>query len=111
MAMFILLGGGNFFARQLAGADRVVPLDSGGDLAIGNAFHLERVKFAESGDLIEGQRSIFDEPDGGGFGHQRRIAHDFKVSWRAKKVDSSNFERPCRSKLPPRVHFLPKTGK
>ena len=75
-ALGILLGGGDFLARELAGRDRIVALDAGGDLAVGDAFDLERVQFAELGDLIERQRSVLDQPDGGGLGHQRRFGHD-----------------------------------
>jgi hypothetical protein len=63
-------------ARELVGGDRVEALDALRHFAVGDALHLERVKFAEVGDLIEGQRRIFDQPHGGRFGHQGRgIAH------------------------------------
>src|SRR5262249_59203516 len=37
--------------------------------------HLERVKLAEVGDLIERERGVLDQPDGGCFRHQRRCDH------------------------------------
>ena len=54
-----------------------MPLDPGRDFAIGDPFHFKRVKFAEIGDLIEGERCVFDQPHRGGLGHKRRIIHGF----------------------------------
>ena len=43
-----------------------------GGLAVGDRLHLERVQPAEVGDLLEGQRGVVDQPDGGRLGHQGR---------------------------------------
>ena len=40
------------------------------DFAVGDRLHLERVELAEIGDLLEGQRGVLDQPDGGRLGHQ-----------------------------------------
>ena len=72
----VLLGFGDLLAGELARGDRVVALDAGRHFAVGDAFDLEGVQFAELGDLIERQRGVFDQPDGRRFGHQRRFAHD-----------------------------------
>ena len=52
-ALRVLLGRGDLLAGELAGGDRVVALDAGGDLAVGDAFDLERMQLAELGDLVE----------------------------------------------------------
>ena len=75
----VLLAGGDFLARELAGRDRIVALDAGRHFAVGDPFDLERVQFAELGDLIEGQRGVLDQPDGGRLRHQRRVAHERKL--------------------------------
>ena len=49
--------------------------NAGRDLAVGDALHLERMQFAEIGDLIEGQRGVLDEPNGRRLRHQRGVAH------------------------------------
>ena len=72
----ILLAGGDFLARQLAGRDRIIALDARRHFAVGDPFHFKRVQFAELRDLIEGQRGVFDQPDGGRLRHQRRVAHE-----------------------------------
>ena len=40
------------------------------DFAIGDAFDLKRVQFAEFRDLLEGERGVVDQPDGCRFGHE-----------------------------------------
>src|ERR1700756_2370689 len=50
-------------------------LNSRRNFSVGNSLDLERVKFAKIGDLLECERGIFHEPNGGGFGHQGRIVH------------------------------------
>jgi hypothetical protein len=37
-------------------------------LAVGDALDLERVQAGEVGDLLEGERGVVDQPDGGGLG-------------------------------------------
>ena len=70
-----LLGLLDLLAGQLARADRIEALDAGGDFAVGDALHLERVQLTEIGDLVEGERGILHQPDSGRLGHQRGIAH------------------------------------
>ncbi len=57
---------------ELAGRDRVHALDALRGIAVGDGLHLERVQLAEVGDLVERQRGVLDEPDGGRLRHQRR---------------------------------------
>ncbi len=75
--MVIRIGFGvvDFFARQLTREDRIEALDSLGGIPVRNGFDLERVQFTELGDLIEGQRGILNEPNGGCLRHQRRLGH------------------------------------
>jgi hypothetical protein len=42
-----------------------------------NAFDLERMHTDEFGDLLEGERSVIDQPNGGRFRHQRLVGHIF----------------------------------
>ena len=65
----------DLLAGQLAGQDRVETLDALRGVAVGNRLHLERVQLAEIGDLVEGQASVLDQPDGGRLGHQRCVSH------------------------------------
>ena len=39
-------------------------------LAVRYGLNLERMQFAEIGNLLEGQRGVFDQPHGGRLGHQ-----------------------------------------
>jgi hypothetical protein len=71
----IAFGLGDFLARQLAGIDRVEALDALRRFAVRDRLHLKRVQLAELGDLVEGQRRVVDEPDGGRLGHQKRVCH------------------------------------
>jgi hypothetical protein len=57
-------------ARQLAVGDRIGAADIARHLAVGDAAHLQRVQAAEVGDLLEGERGVVDQPDGGRLGHQ-----------------------------------------
>ena len=66
----ILLGLLQLLAAELAVADRVGAADVAGDLAVGDAGDLKRVQAAEIGHLLERQRAVVDQPDGGGLGHQ-----------------------------------------
>ncbi|MGY3406330.1 hypothetical protein ACVWZV_002443 [Bradyrhizobium sp. GM5.1] len=65
----------DFLAGQLAIGKGIHALDALGGVAIGDRAHLEGVHFGEIGDLIEGQRGIVEQPDGGRLGHQRCVAH------------------------------------
>ena len=67
---------GDLLARQLAGHDRVHALDALRRLAVGDRLHLERMQPAELRDLLEGERGVVDQPDGGRLGHQKRIGHE-----------------------------------
>ena len=60
----------DLLAAELAGLDRIEPLDSLRGVAVGNRLHLERVQLAEIRDLVERQRGVLDQPNGGRFGHQ-----------------------------------------
>ena len=51
--------------------------NAGADFAIGDALDFERMQFAEFRDLIEGQGGVLHQPDGGGLGHERGVAHWF----------------------------------
>ena len=73
--MLVLLGLGDLLAGELAGGDRVHALDAVGDVAVGDALHFEHVQAAELGDLLEGERGVVDQPDGGRLGHQRGAVH------------------------------------
>ena len=65
----------DLLARELAGQHRVEPLDPLRGVAVGDRLHFERVQLAEIGDLVERQRGVLDEPDGGRLRHQRRGRH------------------------------------
>ena len=65
----------DLLARELAGQDGIEPLDALRCIAVGDRLHLERVKLAEVGDLIERQRGVLHQPHGGCFGHQRCCYH------------------------------------
>ena len=71
----ILLRLGDLLAAELAGRNRIITLDAGRDLAVGDAFDLQRMEFAELGDLVEGQRRVLDQPYSGGLRHQRDVGH------------------------------------
>jgi hypothetical protein len=61
----------DLLAAELAGEDGVEALDALRRVAVGDRLHLERVKLAEIGDLVERERGVLDEPYGGRLGHQR----------------------------------------
>ena len=65
----------DFLRRELAIGDGVVADNALGHLTVRNRLHLEGVHAAEIRDLGEGQCCLFDQPHGGGFGHQRQC-HD-----------------------------------
>jgi hypothetical protein len=68
----------DFLRRGLAVGDRIEALHLVRHLAIGNRLNFERMQTAELGDLIEGQRGVFDQPYGGRLGHQG-CGHDYSV--------------------------------
>ena len=94
---------GDLLAGELAGRDRVVALDAGRHLAVGDAFDLERMQFAEFRDLVEGQGGVFDQPDGGRLRHQRRVAHcrlaPSRSIGRAGSVSGPKEAQPQKTKL------------
>ena len=57
----VVHGGRDLLAGELSGSDRIMSANARGDVAIGDALHLQRMQFAEIGDLIEGQRGVLDE--------------------------------------------------
>ena len=61
----------DLLARQLPGQDRVEALDPLRGVAVGDRLHFKRVQLAEIGDLVERQRGIVQQPDGGRLRHQR----------------------------------------
>jgi len=65
----------DLLAAKLPGLDRIEALDALRCVTVGDRLHLERVELAEFGDLIERERGVLDQPDGGGFRHQRRCGH------------------------------------
>ena len=66
----VRLGRLDLLAGELAGGDGVQPLDALGHVLVGDALHLERMQAAEIGHLLEGERGVVDQPDGGRLGHQ-----------------------------------------
>jgi hypothetical protein len=79
----ILLGLFDLLAGQLAGGHRVLALDALGHVFVGDAFHFQRMQAAEIGDLLEGERGVVDQPDGGRLGHQRFFGHGTSFPGRA----------------------------
>jgi hypothetical protein len=66
----------DLLARQLPILHGVHAHDAAGDVAIGDALHLEGMEAAKGGDLLETERSVVDQPDGSGLGHQQGRGHD-----------------------------------
>ena len=66
----VLLAARDLLARELAGRDRVHALDALRHVAVGDAFHLQHMQAAQLGDLLERERGVLDQPNGGGFRHQ-----------------------------------------
>ncbi len=64
------LGLGQFLAGQLTIGDRVGAADIARHFTIGNALDFEQVQATEIGDLVESERGVVNEPDGGRLGHQ-----------------------------------------
>jgi hypothetical protein len=72
----VLLGSVELFAAELAVGDRVGAADVARHFAVGDAAHFQRVQAAEIGDLLEGQRGVVHEPDGGRLRHQDVSGHN-----------------------------------
>jgi succinyl-CoA synthetase beta subunit len=60
----------DLLAAELAGLNRIEALDALRGIAVRDRLDLKRVQFAEVGHLIERQRGVLDQPNGGGFRHQ-----------------------------------------
>src|SRR5262249_32228938 len=71
----------DLLAAELTGEHGIETLDALRGIAVGDRLHLERGKLAEVGDLIERERGVLDQPDGGCFRHQRRCGHGEAYSW------------------------------
>src|SRR5690606_7813168 len=69
---------GDLVAGKLAGHHRVEALDALRRLTVGDRLHLERVKLAELGDLVERQCRVVDQPDSSRLGHQECAGHEEK---------------------------------
>jgi hypothetical protein len=81
----LAFGGRDFLARKLAGGHRVEALDALRGFAVGDCLDLERVKFAELGDLIEAQRGVVDKPDGGRLWHEKLLCHEYNPPVRPRR--------------------------
>ena len=71
----VLLGAGDFLARKLSRGDRVQAADAVSHVAIGDALYFKHMEAAKIRNLLECQRGILDEPDGGRLWHQGFVAH------------------------------------
>ena len=78
----IFLGLFDLVMGELAGGDRVDALDSLGHVLVRNTLHLEGMHADELGDLLEGERGVVDQPDGGRLGHQGLVGHGLFLSVR-----------------------------
>jgi len=67
----VLLGLVDLTLGELVVGDRVKALDPDRDVAVGNALDFQLVHTHEIGDLLEGQRRIVHQPDGGCLGVQQ----------------------------------------
>jgi hypothetical protein len=72
-ALRILFAALELGAGEHALADRVEATDPCTHLAVGDALDLERMQPAEIGDLVECQSGIVDQPNRGGFRHERLV--------------------------------------
>ena len=55
---------------------RVETLDALGRFTVSDRLDLERVEFAERGDLVEAERGVVDEPDRGRLRHEKLLGHE-----------------------------------
>ena len=61
----------DLFLRKLVVRDGVEPFHACRHIAIRNTLHFKFVHAGEIGDLLEAQRGVVYQPDGGGPGHDR----------------------------------------
>src|SRR5215475_15027268 len=61
----------DLLAAELACEHGIEALDALRRIAVGDCLHLEWMKLAKIGNLIERERGVLDQPDGGCFRHQR----------------------------------------
>ncbi len=90
----VLLSLLDFLARELPGEHRVEAFDAGGDLAVGDALHFQRMQMAEFGDLLEAERSIVDQPHGGRLRHQQEGHGENLLFWRIDLILKRKNLRP-----------------
>src|SRR6185437_185573 len=76
----VLLRRLDLLAGELARRHGVLALDTFRHVLVGDALHLQRMQAAEFGDLLEGQRGVVDQPDGGRLGHKWFVGHRFSLS-------------------------------
>jgi len=63
------------WGAELAVGDGVGAADVARHFAVGDALHLQRVQPAEVSDLVEGQRGVVHQPDGGRLRHEDLGGH------------------------------------
>jgi hypothetical protein len=80
----------DIFVGQDALRHRAFAHDAGGDVAVSDGLNLERVQAAEGRDLLEAERRVVDQPDGGGFWHQR-FGHGILVKYCGVKMINGGF--------------------
>ena len=66
--------------RGLSVRHRVEPLHLVRHFAIGDGLDFQRMQFAEIGNLVKGERGVFDQPHGGRLGHQRSGHAEFRCN-------------------------------
>src|SRR5580658_1514373 len=98
----ILFAAFDFGLGDLPVRDRIEALHHGRDLAVGDRLNFERMQTAKAGDLLEGQRSMLDQPHCGGLGHQRRN-HPSRTPGNTRGPGSTVARRgipgPCNRKM------------
>ena len=67
----VVLAAVDLLQRQLARAQGIAAGQLGRGGIVGDRLHLEDMKAAKFGDLLEGQRSVVDQPGGGRVRHER----------------------------------------
>ncbi len=77
------LGRVDLFLSQLVIGDRVKPFHASRHVAIGDALNFQLVQPDEICDLLEADRGVVDQPDGGCFRHNRfcHLVVSFKVTF------------------------------
>ncbi|MPL75526.1 hypothetical protein SDC9_21350 [bioreactor metagenome] len=93
----------DFLLVELVVRDRVEALHAHRHVPVGDALHLELVHAAEIGDLLEAQRRVVHQPNGGCLGHQglvrRHLIGPLHISLPGR-------ETGCGAGLPGRGPFL-----